>query len=103
MMDEITVKKTGCTVDFEKLLEYLQTQRRRTEYMGSFIRKGSNKSIVNCVSAVEVQDLHSKIKDLPINQSNMEKQLLNVTKTLTSLVDSKNRWRKEDMSGRYWC
>lgn len=48
--------ETGYTVDFEKLLEYSQTQRRRTEYTGSFIRKVSNKSNVNSVSAVEVQD-----------------------------------------------
>lgn len=105
VMDEITVKKTGCSVDFEKLLEYLQTQRRRSEYMGSSIRNVSNKSSVNNMSGVEVSDpgLHSMIKDLHINQSNMEKQLLNVTKTLTSLADSNNRWRKGDMSEGHWC
>lgn len=73
--------------------------------MESSIRKVSfSKSNVNSMSAVEVPDsgLHSMIKDLHINQSNMEKQLLNVTKTLTGLSDCKNRWRKDDMSGMYW-
>lgn len=73
--------------------------------MGSAIRKVSNKSNVNSMSAEEVQEpgLHSMIKELHINQSNLERQLLSVTKTLTSLADSKDRWRKDDMNGMYWC
>ena len=28
---------------------------------------------------------------------------MNVAKTLTPLANSKNRWRKDNVSGMYWC
>lgn len=67
------------------LLEYLQTQRRMIEYMGSAVRTyGSYKSNVNNMTGSEAQDsdLHTLVKGLHDNQANIEKQLLNVTKTI---------------------
>lgn len=62
--------------------------------MGSFKRTlNNNKSNVNSLLAVEAPD-----PDLHVSQSNTDKQLLNMTNALASLADSKNRWRKGDMS-----
>lgn len=67
---------SGSGLDFEKLLEYLLTQKRRIEYMGSAVRTiGSQKSSMSNVVSTETQnnDLCTLVKDLHENQASMER------------------------------
>ena len=89
------------------LLDYLLIQKRRIEYMGSAVRNASNtRSNINSVSNSGVQEtyMQAMIRDIQNNQTNMERQLLNVTKAMNDLSVNK-RYTNDSSSQssyRYW-
>lgn len=95
----------GCGLDFKRLLNYLLTQKRRIEYMGSVVRNVALKSSVNSAQCTEPRntDIHIMMKNLQENQASMEKQLVNVTKAITNLTDNSNIYKRKSTEVSEGC